>query len=544
MPTPSTPSLTLPLKGEGSRGWRRFAALVALAALTLPACATGASPGQPANTLTVLAGSELKDLEPMLPDIEKNTGWHLQMTYTGSLDGAQAIANGDKSDLAWFSSGKYLTLLQGTSGRIVTQQKIMLSPVVLGVKHSTAQRLGWNGNTNLTWSDIAAQSRSGAFHYAMTNPSSSNSGFVALLGVATAFAGSGSTLDSGNINKQALKDFFTGQTLTAGSSGVLADNYVRVQDQASVDGLINYESVLLSLNTSNRLHEQLDLVYPKDGILTADYPLMLLNSSKRAAYDKLVAYLTSVAVQQRIMTTTSRRPAVPEVKPDSRFPNQLLVELTFPSNLNVINQLLLTYLDEIRQPDTVVFVLDISGSMSGDRINGVKAAFANLTGGDTSLTGQFARFRKRENIVIIPFNGAVVDTKSFAINDNTPASADVKAVRDYVNGLQPNDGTAIYDALVAAYGRVESDRRADPNRFYSVVLMTDGENNTGRDANGFLSYFSRLPADLKNVHTFPIIFGEASPAALKQVADVTGGQTFDARTASMSLVFKQIRGYQ
>jgi Ca-activated chloride channel family protein len=298
------------------------------------------------------------------------------------------------------------------------------------------------------------------------------------------------------------------------------------------------------LNAGGKLHEPLDLIYPKDGILTADYPLMLLNNSKRAAYDKLVAYLTSPDVQRRIMTTTSRRPAIPEVKPDSRFPNQLLVELTFPSNLNVINQLLLTYLDEIRKPDTVVFVLDISGSMSGDRISAVKAAFANLTGGDTSLTGQFARFRKRESIVIIPFNGAVVDNRTFAINDNSPGSADVKAVRNYVNSLQPDDGTAIYDALFAAYQTVGSDMAIDPNRFYSVVLMTDGENNTGRDANGFLSYYRGLPAELRNVHTFPIIFGEASPAALNQVASATGGQTFDARSVSMSLVFKQIRGYQ
>lgn len=526
-------------------GWRRLVPLLALAALMLPACGGGGGTApEPANTLTVLAGSELKDLEPMFPDIEKNTGWHLKPTYIGSLDGAQAIANGDKTDLAWFSSGKYLTLLQGTSGRIVTQQKIMLSPIVLGVKHSSAQRLGWTGNTNITWADIAAQSKSGAFHYAMTNPSSSNSGFVALLGVATAFAGSGNTLDSGNINKQALKDFFTGQTLTAGSSGFLADDYVRVQDETTIDGLINYESVLLSLNASNKLHQPLDLIYPKDGILTADYPLMLLNTSKRAAYDKLVAYLTSPAVQQKIMTMTNRRPAIPEVKPDSRFPNQLLVELTFPSNLSVINQLLLTYLDEIRQPDTVVFVLDISGSMSGDRINGVKAAFANLTGGDTTLTGQFARFRKRENIVIIPFNGSVVDNRTFTINDNSPTSPDINAVRQYVNGLQPNDGTAIYDALIEAYRVVESDYRADPNRFYSVVLMTDGENNAGHDQNGFINFFKTLPGPLLNVHTFPIIFGEASPAALNQVASVTGGQTFDARSVSMSVVFKQIRGYQ
>ena len=117
-------------------------------------------------------------------------------------------------------------------------------------------------------------------------------------------------------------------------------------------------------------------------------------------------------------------------------------------------------------------------------------------------------------------------------------------MRQYVNGLQPNDGTAIYDALIEAYRVVEKDYNADPNRFYSVVLMTDGENNSGHDSNGFISFFKTLPSALQNVHTFPIIFGEASPAALNQVASVTGGQTFDARSVSMSLVFKQIRGYQ
>jgi hypothetical protein len=49
-------------------GGVRFAALVALAALALPACASGAS---------------LPNPPPRSP---------------GSLDGAQAIANGDKSD--------------------------------------------------------------------------------------------------------------------------------------------------------------------------------------------------------------------------------------------------------------------------------------------------------------------------------------------------------------------------------------------------------------------------------------------------------------
>ena len=244
-----------------------------LGLLVLASACSGSQPAtDTSHTLTVLAGSELKDLVPLLSDIEKNTGYQITLHYTGSLDGAQAIADGsDSSDLAWFSTGNYLTLLEGKSGRIIAQQPIMLSPVVVGVKHSVAQRLGWAGSSSVTWADIANAARAGQFHFGMTNPAASNSGFVALVGVASAFAGTGTPLDSGSINVDRLKDFFSGQVLTAGSSGFLADSYVRQQDR--IDGMINYESVLLEYNASGKLRESLDLVYPKDGIITANYPL-------------------------------------------------------------------------------------------------------------------------------------------------------------------------------------------------------------------------------------------------------------------------------
>ena len=55
------------------------------------------------QTLTILAGSELKDLEPLFPDIQRATGVLLQPTYIGTLEGAEKIAGGDTSDAAWFS---------------------------------------------------------------------------------------------------------------------------------------------------------------------------------------------------------------------------------------------------------------------------------------------------------------------------------------------------------------------------------------------------------------------------------------------------------
>lgn len=518
-------------------------AVVALLATLFASCAgSTATTPEPANTIHVLAGSELKDLSPLMPDIEKATGFHFAMSYSGTLDGAERIVNGDRSDLAWFASSKYLNLLQGSTRRVLTQQPIMLSPVILGVKDSTARSLGWADNPSVTWRDIAVAARNGQFHFAMTDPSASNSGFSALLGVASAFAASGNALTVADVHAQELKDFFSGQALTAGSSGFLSDSYVR--SQGSLDGIINYESVLLSLNASGKLHEKLDLVYPKEGIITADYPLMLLNSGKRDAYDKLAAYLRTPDVQRRIMTTTSRRPVVPEVAPDSRFPTQVLVELPFPSSLDVINTLLLAYLNEIRLPSHPTFVLDLSGSMEGDRLDGVKKALGNLTGLDTSLTGQFARFRAREQITIITFSSAVEDNRTFTIDDPDPNGPDMSALRRYVNGLQAGGATAIYDALEAAYATAGAAKSQDPNRFYSIVLMTDGENNSGRSGSDFLRDYHAFSASSQAIKTFTVLFGEASPQELQNIARVTGGAVFDSRTAPLSQVFREIRGYQ
>jgi Ca-activated chloride channel homolog len=513
-----------------------------VAALLVGAACSNVTPAPPAKTLTVLAGSELKDLEPLLPDLEKATGYHLSMTYVGSLDGAERIVNGDRSQLAWFSSGKYLNLLQGSRSRVVAQEPIMISPVVVGVKHTTAERLGWSGNPNVTWADIGARSKAGEFHFAMTNPTASNSGFVALVGVASALAQNGGALDQGNINVAALKDFFSGQALTAGSSGWLADSYVR--SQSTLDGMVNYESVLLSLNQGTQLHDKLDLVYPKEGIVTADYPLMVLDRSQRSAYDKITAYLRQPDVQTRIMKSTARRPALPGVALDSRFPSQVLIELPFPSSLEVVNKLLFTYLDQIRRPAHAIFVLDTSGSMDGARIDSLKRALTNLTGADTSITGQFASFRQREQITMVLFNSRVYQQRDFSVNDVGSSSPDLTQIRDFVNSLQAGGGTAIYDALETAYQTAARDQQQDPDRYYSIVLMTDGQNTAGHDASHFLSTYNRLPPAVRAVKTFPILFGEAAPKELNQVADVTGGRVFDGRSASLNTVFKEIRGYQ
>ena len=529
------------------RAVRGFLALLVgglVAGALIAACGTSNDQPNPndANTLTVLAGSEVKDLEPLFADIKKATGVSLAVKYSGTLEGAEAIEGGDPTDVAWFANGHYLSLMPTAGPKIAAQEKIMLSPVIIGVKKSVADKFGWTDNPNVTWKDIQAKSADGSFRFAMTNPAASNSGLTALIGVASALSGSSDSIDTGTIDKDALRAFFKGQSVTAGSSGFLADTYVREQD--SVDGIVNYESILMSLNAGGKLHEPLVLVYPKEGIITADYPFMLMNKAKREAYDKVTTYLRTPDVQKRIMADTARRPAIPGVPLDNRFTTQTLIELPYPAKLETIDGLITAYLDEVRRPATAIFVLDTSSSMEGQRLDDMKAAMNQLTGTDDSLTGKFARFRAREEVTTVTFSDDVRDVRTFTIDDTAPTGPDMTAIRDYVDGLQTDSGTAIYSGLERAYDEVAKQQAADPNRLFSIVLMTDGENNAGVDPSQFSSDYDALPDAVKAVHVYPVLFGDASKDAMTDIAKQTGGTVFDATTTSLLTIFKQIRGYQ
>jgi len=523
-------------------------AAVGLLAAGLAACSSGSgsnsgsgsgSAGSP-TTLRVLAGSELSDMAPVMDAARKATGVTVQFSYTGSLDGAEKIAQGNAGDAAWFASDKYVALA-GASGKVLDHQSIMLSPVVVGVRQSVANSLGWTPPAKVGWKDIAAAAAAGKFHFAMTSPSASNSGFSALVGVATALAGN-QALSPSTIDAAGLQGFFKGQGLTAGSSGFLADAYVQGQDR--LDGIVNYESVLLGLNNGNRLHEKLSLIYPDEGIVTADYPLMLLNGQKRAAYTKLVQYLRTPAAQSNIERTTSRRPALPGVALDARFPQSLLVEAPFPANLSTVQQLLDDYQNQLRKPAHTFYVLDLSGSMQGDRITRLKAALRGLAGLDTSFTGHFSGFAPREKVTLVTFSDHVQDTRTFNIDSADPNSPGLSGLRNYVDSLQTGGGTAIYSALDQAYTAAGDAHRAAPDDYTSIVLMTDGENNAGIPPSQFLDGLQSLPPDRQGLRVFSVLFGEANPKELQQVADATGGKVFDARNAILADVFKEIRGYQ
>ncbi|GAA2855262.1 substrate-binding domain-containing protein [Streptosporangium fragile] len=525
-----------PVGPGGRRPRRTAAALALLAALALAACSAPGGSGEAEDgpdVLRVLAGSEVKDMEPLL----RRSGVKVRVSYAGTLDGAEQVASGGADgayDAVWFSSNRYLSLVDGAAARLSTETKIMASPVVLGLKTAKARELGWTGG-GVTWERIATAAREGRFTFGMTSPASSNSGFSALVGVAAALSDADGALTAEQISAVTpkLKEFFSAQRLTSGSSGWLADAYAK---EGGVDGIVNYESVLLGL-------DGLTLVYPSDGVVTADYPLTLLAAAepgKKELYDRLASWLRTPGVQREIMTVTHRRPIVPEVRPGPEFGSAPLLELPFPNRRSAADGLITAYLDEVRVPARALFVLDTSGSMSGERIDALRRALVTLTGADTSASGVFSRFRSRENVVMIPFNDGAGPPRTFLLPERDPQPV-LAEIRSYAEGLRASGGTAIYDGLKSAYVQAPS---GGLDHYTSIVLMTDGENTDGASYEDFEEFYRTLPEALRRVRTFVVLFGESDVEEMTKVATLTRGAVFDARTGSLAAAFKEIRGYQ
>ncbi|WP_018502482.1 vWA domain-containing protein [Parafrankia discariae] len=518
-----------------------------------PAGRPGGSPG----ALRVLAGSELRDLEPLLDEFHERTGIEITMEYTGTLDGVDRIAARDPAvDAAWFASDRYLRLAPEGRNAVIDRTTTMMSPVVIGVRPELARRFGWVGNPSVTWADIAAKVSTGELTYAMTNPSASNSGFSALVGVAAALAGTSDALTLDDIRPAELTAFFGGQVLTAGSSAWLTDAFATTgaqtgtppgaQPGARIGAMINYESELLALNTGRLRSAPLTLVYPRDGIITADYPLQLLRGERRTEYERLAGWLRTPEVQRRVTALTHRRPVTPGVRIDpAPWPVRALpAELPFPATRAVADHLLSSYLDEYRRPSHAIFVLDVSPSMEGERLALLRATLKGLAGTDDSLSGRFTRFRGRERVTLITFSGAVHDTLEFTVDDPEPGSAGLAAISAAADGLTLGSGTAIYTAMTSAYSYAETAVRREPDFLTSIVLMTDGENNQGVDAEAFHTSYAGRSEAARAVRTFTVVFGDARVEEMRDIAEWTGGEMFDARSSSLPEAFREIRGYQ
>jgi Ca-activated chloride channel family protein len=506
-------------------------------ALVLLAALTSCTQGKEDITLRVLASPELADLGPLLDELKDDTGVELDVDYTATVDLAgQLPASGRLSyDLAWLTSDRSFLLRLQDEGQQATRPEstpIMRSPVVVGLAPDVADKLRAGvPRGRLSWADVADAAAHGTVRFGMADPRRGDTGRAALVGVATAAAGTGSALREQDVECNRLRGFRSGQALTGASSRELLDSYVLHQDDANA--LIAHESELLSLNAAGKLREPLEIVYPEDGMVLSDFPLMLLDHRQRSTYRTVVDWLLREDIQKKLMERTWRRPVSQDVTHLPQLRASVGNALSFPGQLSIVEKVIAGYR---HTTDQVVFLLDFSGSMRGKRMAGLRAAFAGLSGADPTSTGKFARFYRGERLTVVRFGGSVLQERTVTVTD----SEHLRTVNALVADGGFDDSTAVWSALDRGY-RIAADAVRDGRRV-SIVLMTDGESNAGIGYEEFLRRYGELGSAARKVPTFPIHFGETDVTALRRAASATRGRMVDADLSSLSDALKEIHG--
>ena len=498
------------------------------------------------KTFRLLSGSENEPLQPLIKEFAERQGYDIDFVYKGSVDIMLELqADSTAVDAVWPASGIWITL-GDQHHKVKYAKSILTSPVVFGIKKSLAQQLGFIGRP-VKVADILQAINSKQLKFMMTSASQSNSGASAYFGFLYALLGNPEYITKDDLHKPELKaqirELLSGINRSSGSSGWLKDLFL----QGQYDAMVNYEAMIIETNQelTKRNQEPLYTIYPTDGLVIADSQLGYVDQGdkdKEAFFRKLQDYLTSPEVQSKLLQLGRRTGFAGELSnaPADVFradwgidTKKILSPIKLPGE-DVIREALNLYQTDFRKPSLTVFCLDFSGSMGTN--NGaveVKQAMQLLLD-QQEAKRYFLQASDEDRLIIIPFSGLILP--GWHAEGNQPDS--LAAILQQIQNLYPEGGTDIYSPAIQG---LEEIKQLDSTGKYipAVILMTDGESNTGKQ---FTDLQTAWTASGLDIPIFAITFGDASDTQLKQITSLTRGYLFDGKT-DLVTAFRKAKGY-
>lgn len=535
--------------------WRKWLTLL-LGCIVLFACQeTGPDGGQleevdflvdgyAGETLTIVAGSENQVLEPIIQDYAQEAQQNIAINYLGSLDIMRLLQTGEVPyDAVWPASSLWLDM--GDDHNLVKHAEITsVTPVVFGVRRSLAQDLGWVDRGDVTIEEIIQAIADGDFSFAMTSATQSNSGASAYLGFLTALADNSDGLTSEDLMdpdlQQQITTLLSGVDRSSGSSNWLVDLIL----QGDYDAMVNYEQLIIQANQAleDQGREPLYAVYPVDGLSISDSPLAFIDREGRDMEEIFLdfqAYLLSDPAQDRI-EQTGKRSNFGTVRPGNEaifkeewgiILDQVLSPIRLPHN-EVIVQALNLYQTEFKKPSLTVYVLDFSGSMSGEGNASMMAAL------DQVLIPEHAASHlllgtPQDLTHVLAFSSGI-DWQGSARGNGQ----ELEDLYDQIDSLDTGGGTALFEATAEAVRILDGLPEEDLDRYQpAIVLLTDG-----RAGDSFRVFQHAYQEAGMDVPVFSIMFGDAQEDELADLAALTRGRVFDGRTDLIE-AFRKVRGY-
>ena len=493
------------------------------------------------NTFKLISSTENKDIENELKKFAKNEGINLEIDYAGTIDIMQKLNKGEEYDAVWASNSIWLYMLDSTKVKTSNSKSTSINPVVFGITKQKAEELGFV-NKDIYTKDIVDAIKNGKLKFSMSNPTQTNTGATAYLGLLTTLAGNPEVLRENNLEDENLKNdltsLFTGLERSSGSEDFLEELFLK----GNYEAVVTYEFSIINMNKKlvAQGKDPLYILYPVDGVSISDSPLAYIkqgNGEKEEFFKKLQSYVLSDE-GQKILASNGRRTWYGGVKSDvdqtifnkdwGIDTTKYIVPLKYP-NTEIIKKALSMYQTELRKPVHTVFCLDYSGSMSGKGYTQLKEAMDYILD-EQKASQDMLQFASKDKITIIPFNGKVIDVW------NTDNGVNTKELIEKISTLKPSGSTNIYDTSKTALEELKND---DLNTYnVSVILMTDGMSNVGSYAE-FSEYYNRLG---KSIPVYSIMFGDAYEYQLDEIAQINKEKIFDGKTDLLQ-AFKEVRGY-
>ncbi|CAL75210.1 hypothetical protein; putative signal peptide [Bradyrhizobium sp. ORS 278] len=519
---------------------RRVLAIV-LATVWLAACGQSAGP-----QFSILSGSENDVIEPLVQEFCRSRGATCDMRFQGSLDIALSLKPGAeiKADAVWPAASIWIDMFD-TGRRVKSVKSIAQMPVILGVRRSKAEELGWIG-AKVTTKDILSAVQAGRLKFLMTSATQSNSGASAYLAMLASAIGKPDLIEAGDLEREGVvatvRSLLRGVDRSSGSSGWLADLYREGERNGThYQAMWNYEAVIKETNDKLKTDgfEPLYAVYPEDGVSVADSPLGFVDRGRgkevESFFAELQAFLLKPETQARIARTGRRvelaRAAQLPADPVTNVDPSRTLTVVRPPEPKVIQLALATYQDALRRPSLTALCLDLSGSMQGHGETQLLEAMRFLLT-PARTREMLVQWSKQDEILVLPFNDHVLWVASASGDEQEQAGLLKQALQLHAGG-----GTDFYQCGARALAAMKPTLDGGAH-LAAIVIMTDGKSYGDR-----ATFEEPWRADGGRVPVFGVTFGdEADRKQLDALAKLTGGRVFDG-TKNLTDAFRAVRGY-
>jgi Ca-activated chloride channel family protein len=508
---------------------------------------------------------EKQDLiEPLIEDFNgtetevHGTPVFVRGKVIASGEAEQKIAESKMKPVAWSpASSLWGRLLNYEADRTLTEDhpvSIVRTPLVIAMWKPMARALGWP-RREIGFGDLVTLARSqrgwgayghpefGAFKLVHTNPDFSTSGLSAVVAEYYAATGKREGLLPSDIDGSARAEVRAVERSIVhyGDTTLFIAEQMRKEGPAYASAAAMEEATLLEFNRDREGQPELVAIYPTEGTFFSDNPFFVLNApwvsaSQRAGAEAFQRYLTD-RITPELAAESGFRPAnldqkpEPPITPDNGVdPSQPKQTLSLPSPdvLAKIRQ----YWREDRKPANVMLVVDVSGSMAEEH---------RLPNAKQGLDVFFDQIEPQDRVGLTLFN-----EKAKQIVPLRPFALDGQELRQKVQGLFPDGGTAFRDATAEAFERVRAQGRSG-DRINAVVVLTDGDDTDSlRGLPSVVRELSSQGDSRDQVRVFTIAYSptaEGAADALRQIAEASGGQYYRGETEDIKLVYRSISSF-